>query len=63
MMLTHTRWAMRVHASKGRWKAHFTCPIITKHNCSSKVLAKYHINMIYSFVAQEMYGLIIDNLA
>jgi hypothetical protein len=52
-----------VHAGKGRWKTHWTCSIIMEHNCSSEAVAKYHRNMTSTFVAQEMYGLIIDNLA
>jgi hypothetical protein len=35
----------------------------TEHNCSSEAVVKYHRNITFVFVAQEMYGLIIDNLA
>jgi hypothetical protein len=51
-----------VHASKGRWKSHWTCSIITEHNCFFEVVAKTHRIMIYAFVTDKMYGLIIDNL-
>jgi hypothetical protein len=36
--------------------------MITEHNCSFEAVAQYHRNMAYALVAQEMYGLIVDNL-
>jgi hypothetical protein len=51
-----------VHASKGRWKTHGTCSIITEHNCFFEAVAKTHRIMAYAFVADKMYGLIFDKL-
>jgi hypothetical protein len=53
----------RVHAIKGRWKSNWTCSI-TEHNCYPEADAKKtNRNMISPFVANIIYGLIVDNLA
>jgi len=52
----------RVHASKGKFKAHWKCYIVTHHTCQLQGVEKSHRNMTSSFVANEMYGLIVDNL-
>src|SRR5438128_4154379 len=53
----------RVHAFKGRWKTHWQCSIVIEHTCYLEGVEKSHRNLTSAFIANEMYGLIVDNLA
>lgn len=53
----------RVYAGKGKWKTHWTCSIVVEHTCYSESVKKSHRNLSVSFIANEMHGLIVDNLA
>src|SRR6266498_2763033 len=53
----------RVHAFRGRWKTDWQCSIITKHTCYLEGVEKSHRNLTSGFIANEMYGLIVDNLS
>jgi hypothetical protein len=52
----------RVHAYKGRWKAYWTCSIVTAHTCHLPGVEKSHRNMSSLMVAKQVYGLIMDKL-
>src|SRR6266540_1408302 len=54
---------LRVHAFKGRWKTHWQYSIVTEHTCYLEGVEKLHHNLTSVFIANEMYGLIVDNLA
>ena len=53
----------RVHAFRGRWKTHWQCSIVTEHTCYWEGVEKSHRNLTSAFIANEMYGLIVDNIA
>ena len=53
----------RVHAFRGRWKTHWQCSIVTEHTCYLEGVEKSHRNLTSAFIANEMYGLIVDNMA
>src|SRR6266511_952872 len=53
----------RVHAFRGRWKTHWECSVVIEHACYLEGVEKSHRNLTVAFIANEMYGLIIDNLS
>ena len=52
-----------MHAFRGRWKTHWQCSIVTEHTCYLEGVEKSHRNLTSAFIANEMYGLIVDNMA
>ena len=52
----------RVHAYKGRWKTHWVCSIVTEHTCVVDGVQKMHRNMTSTFVAEQIYGLVLNKL-
>ena len=53
----------RVYAYRGRWKTHWECSIVEQHTCYLDGVEKSHQNITSVFIANEMYGLIVNNLA
>jgi len=46
---------------KGIWKNYWKVSIVTEHTCLEREVAKCNRNLTSAFVANEMYGLILDN--
>ncbi|WVZ53713.1 LOW QUALITY PROTEIN: hypothetical protein U9M48_004618 [Paspalum notatum var. saurae] len=55
------RWfPWRVHAYKGILKTHWKVSIVTEHTCYNIEVPKYNRNLTAAFMANEMYGRILD---
>jgi hypothetical protein len=52
----------RVHAHKGKFKSHWECTIVVEHTCLGAGVEKANRNLTSSFVANEMYGLVVENM-
>ncbi|WVZ82417.1 hypothetical protein U9M48_029683 [Paspalum notatum var. saurae] len=52
----------RVHAHKGKFKSHWECTIVVDHTCLSAGVEKAHRNLTSAFMANEMYGLVVENM-
>jgi hypothetical protein len=53
----------RVHAYKGKWKDYWKCSIVTQHTYHLPGVQKTHRNLTSQYIANEMYGMIVDNLS
>jgi hypothetical protein len=52
-----------VHAYKSKWKNYWECSIVTQHTCHLPGVQKIHRNLTSQYIANEMYGTIVDNLS
>ena len=52
----------RVHAFKGKWKSNWKCSIVIEHTCLLSEVQPSHRNISNEFVANQICGLIMDNL-
>jgi hypothetical protein len=52
----------RVHAYKGKWKDYWECSIVTQHTCHLSGVQKSHRSLTSQYIANEMYGMIVENL-
>ena len=59
---TNNNCPWRVYAHKGKWKNYVECSKVVEHTCISDSIQKYHRNVTTAFIAQEMYGLIMEKL-
>jgi hypothetical protein len=53
----------RVHAYKGKCKDYRECSIVTQHTCHLPGVQKTHHNLTSQYIANEMYGTIVENLS
>ena len=52
----------RVHATEGKWTKQWKCSIVVDHTCELHELEVGHKNLTSVFIANHMYGAIIDNI-
>jgi hypothetical protein len=52
-----------VHAYKGKWRDYWECSIVGEHTCILQSMEKYYHNNTSQLIVDEMYGMIVDNLA
>jgi hypothetical protein len=52
-----------VHAYEGKWKGYWKCSIVTQHTCHLPGVQKSHRNLTSQYIANEMYGMIVDNIS
>ena len=48
--------------TRGKYKTHWECSIVTPHTCRLTDVAQTHRNITSTFVAKKMYGVILDKI-
>ena len=51
-----------MHVFRGKWADYWQCSIVKEHNCHIEEIEFAHRNLSSAFIANVMYGEIVDNL-